>query len=237
LTAIADLAESLSRLRAETQLIVDTPWVNAVKMRANKTVSAIAKHRQELEERITFPAPNSPIPFIWLLRLLDAVRPEKSMIVSDTVCDFPNPFEILCLESSSAYFSSNAGIGGYALAASLGVQWASPESSVVCLTSDESALCYPQALWTASHYGLHVKFVIVNNLGRENFSVSLAANHDNRNRVLLDNPAIDLPELARSMRVPAASVGTISALESALQQMFETPGPYVLDVHIEDWLG
>ncbi|MGH9548258.1 MAG: thiamine pyrophosphate-dependent enzyme, partial [Terriglobales bacterium] len=53
-------------------------------------------------------------------------------------------------------------------------------------------------------------------------------------RVLLDNPAIDLPQLARSMRVPAVSVNTISSLESALQQMFETPGPYVLDVHIED---
>jgi benzoylformate decarboxylase len=236
LTAIADVTESLSRLRAEIQVIVDTNWVAAVKQRANRSIAAIAKHRQEVEESITFPAPNAPIPLIWLLRLLDAVRSQKSMVVSDVVCDFPNPFEILCLENSSAYFSSNAGIGGYALAAALGVQWSSPESSVVCLTSDESALCYPQALWTASHYGLHVKFVIINNLGRANFSVQLAAIPNNPNRVLLDNPAIDLPELARSMRVPSASVSTISALESSLQQMFETPGPYVLDVHIEDTL-
>ena len=52
--------------------------------------------------------------------------------------------------------------------------------------------------------------------------------------MLLDNPEIDVPALARSMKVPATSVETIAALEQSLQQMFETPGPYLLDVHIDD---
>lgn len=233
LTAIADIAESLSRLRAEIQLIVDSSWVTAARTRGSKTISKISERRQRIEDAISFPGPNAPIPLFWLLRLLDAVRPQKSMVVSDLVFDDANPFEVLNLEGSSSYFSSNGGIGGYALSAALGVQWSSPDSCVICLTSDESALTYPQALWTAAHYGLHVKFIVVNNLGRTNFSVRLAPMPD-ANRMLLDNPAIDFPELARSMRVPAATVGTIGSLETSLQYMFETPGPYVLDVHIDD---
>jgi thiamine pyrophosphate-dependent acetolactate synthase large subunit-like protein len=36
------------------------------------------------------------------------------------------------------------------------------------------------------------------------------------------------------MRVPAQSVDKIATLEKALQEMFRTPGPYVLDVHVRD---
>jgi len=237
LTANADIAETLSRLRTEIQLLVDSQWVTTVKQRGQKTITRISKHRQELEDTISFPSPMAPIPLFWLLRLLDAVRPQKSMLVCDLVSDAVNPYETLNLEGSSSYFSSNAGVSGYALAAALGVQWSSPESSVLCLTSDESALSYPQALWTAAHYGLHVKFVVVNNLGKTNLSLRLAPIDNNPNQVLIDNPPFDLPSLSRSMRVPAASVSTISQLETALQQMFETPGPYLLDVQIEDSQG
>jgi thiamine pyrophosphate-dependent acetolactate synthase large subunit-like protein len=36
------------------------------------------------------------------------------------------------------------------------------------------------------------------------------------------------------MRVPAAEVSIMSELENALQHMFETQGPCLLDVHITD---
>ncbi|HEY9715776.1 MAG TPA: thiamine pyrophosphate-binding protein, partial [Chroococcales cyanobacterium] len=140
LTATADIAETVARLRAEVQMIVDSTWVANVRTRSVQTTNAIGSRRQVIEESIPFPRPDAPIPMIWLLRLLDAVRPPQSMVVSDVVCDHANPYEVLSLEGSSAYFSSNAGVGGYALSAALGVQWASPEGVVVCLTTDESAL-------------------------------------------------------------------------------------------------
>jgi benzoylformate decarboxylase len=234
LTATADISESLARLRAEIQLVVDTNWVADVKMRTKETVSKISLKRQTLEETIPFPSPTSAIPMIWLLRLLDAVRPSKSIIVSDVVCDYANPYEILSLEGSSSFYATNAGVGGYALAGALGVQWASAGSVVISLTSDESALRSPQALWTASRYALPVKFIIINNLGRANFSMHLVPMVNNPHRVLLDSPTIDIRDIARSMKVPSYTVDTIAALESSLQLMFETPGPCVLDVHIDD---
>jgi benzoylformate decarboxylase len=236
LAATADIGESLSRLRAEVQLLVDSNWVAATKVRSEQTVAFIQKRRQILAETIPFPSSKAPIAMMWLLRLLDAVRPVKSMVVSDVVCDYANPYEILSLEGSAAYFSSNAGVGGYALCAALGVQWASPDGVVICLTSDGSALYGPQAFWTAAHYNLPVKFIVVNNLGRANFSLHLVPELNTTNRVLLDNPAVTIPQLAHSMRVPSSSVDTVSALEKSLQTMFETAGPFVLDVQIDTTL-
>jgi len=236
LAATADIGETLSRLRAEVQIVGDSNWVAAAKTRTEHTVQFIQKRRQIMADTIPFPTATSPIAMIWLLRLLDAVRPPKSMVVSDLVCDYANPYEILSLEGSSAYFSSNAGVGGYALCASMGVQWASPEGVVICLTSDGSALYGPQAFWTAAHYNLPVKFIVVNNLGRANFSLHLLPELNNANRKLLDNPTVTIPQLAHSMRVPSASVDTVAAFEKSLQTMFDKPGPFVLDVQIDTTL-
>jgi acetolactate synthase-1/2/3 large subunit len=237
LTTNADIAESLSRLRAEIQMLVDSKWVANVKSRGEATINQISHRRQVIDETISYPGPNSPIPLVWLLRLLDAVRPQKSLLVCDVYSDYGNPLEILNLEGSSAFFSSNAGVSGYAPSAALGVQWSAPDSSVVCLTTDESLLAYPQALWSASRYGLHVKFVVVNILGRSGFSLQLAPISNNPNFVLADNPDVSLTELAHSMRIPGLRISTIIQIENALQQMFETPGPYILDVLVEDSQG
>ncbi len=91
-------------------------------------------------------------------------------------------------------------------------------------------------LWTAAKYNLGIKFVVVNSLGRSNFSMHLVPMMNQLPRVLIDNPPINMEELARSMGVPAISVDTIAALETNLQIMFEKPGPCVLDVRVDDSL-
>ncbi len=234
LTAVADIGESLSRLRADIQLIVDSNWVNTAKMRANATVSMISQIREKQEEESGYPTVESPITLSWLLRLVDAVRPTSSVVVNDIVSDKADPFETLSLENSSSYFGTNSGIAGHGPAAALGVQWASPENVVVCITSDESILYYPQALWTAAHYGLHVKFVVVNSLGRTNYNVRLTPSVRSEARIFLDNPPLAFTELSQAMRVPGATVSLMANLEDSLKEMFDTPGPFLLDVHIDE---
>jgi benzoylformate decarboxylase len=234
LVANADIGESLSRVRAEIQLFVESNWVTASKLRANQTIAEISNRRQEQDDAAGYPSSQAPISLNWLLRLLDSVRPQNSLICNDLVCESADPYEILNLENSSSYFGSNGGIAGHAPAAALGVQWASPESVVVCITSDESVLYYPQAFWTASHYGLAVKFVIVNSLGRANFNVRLSPLVRSEARIVLDNPALSFTELAHSMSVGGGSVSSMGQLEAALKVMFETPGPFVLDVHVQE---
>ena len=159
---------------------------------------------------------------IWLLRLLDAVRPAKSIIVSDVVCDYANPFEILSLEGSSSFFASNAGIGGYARSASLGVQWAKHRqhrhlSHIRRIGAALAARALDRRALRSARQVRHSQ-----QSGTSNFSMHLVPMLNNPHRVLLDSPPIDMRDLARSMKVPAYSVDTIAALETSLQKMFET---------------
>jgi len=234
LAAVADIGESLARIRAEIQMVSNNPLVDVCKRRAHNTIAYVSSRRQELEEKLAFPGSNAPISLLWLLRMVDAVRPQKSVIVSDLVNDLCDPVHVLNLESSSSFFSLNSGVQGYGMGASLGIQWASPDHQVIALTSDLSALTAPQALWTAAHYGLHTKYIVINNLGRSTYNLQLLSTPGSPLRVQLDNPPVSFRELASSMRVPAAQVSIISELENALQHMFETQGPCLLDVHISD---
>ena len=97
---------------------------------------------------------------------LDGARPSNSIIVTDLMGSKFDPCYIMSLEASSAYFASNSGRRWFLpQRPALGTQWASPENPVVCITTDQSLLQCPQALWTAAHYNLNVKFIIVNSRG------------------------------------------------------------------------
>lgn len=234
LAAVADIGETLSRIRAEIQLVSTNAFVGVTRKRAHNTIAFVSKRRQELEEQLAYPGTDASISLLWLLRMIDACRPAKSVIVSDLVNDLCDPVQVLNLESSSSFFSLNSGVQGYGLGASLGIQWASPDHQVIALTSDLSALVAPQALWTAAHYGLHTKYIVINNLGRSTYNLQLLSSPGSPLRVQLDNPPVSFKELASSMRVPAGQISTMAELEPALQHMFETQGPCLLDVHISD---
>ncbi len=234
LSATADISETLCALRAEIQLVVESSWVHAAKQRAISTIAEVGGRRCELDELSPFPNPDAKIPMIWLLRLLDAVRPARSTVVCDLFCDSVNPFEVLTLEGSSDYFSSNAGVGGYAVCAVQGVQLAHPEGAVICLTTDESALCSPQALWTAAHHGMPIKFIVLNTMGRAKYASHLIPSIGAMNQAVLVRPEIRMTSYATAVGIPSSSVSTILALEQVLQKVFESPGAYFLDVQIDE---
>ncbi len=232
LAANADIAETLSRLRAEIQLIVDSHWVQMARTRAQSNISKIAKVKQQFEETLSYPDASTPVPLFWLYRVLDSVRPQKSTIVTDLVAGSTTPMDVMSLETSSSFYSINSGGEGYALSAAMGVQVASPESTVICLTSDHSLLQYPQALWTAAHYHLNVKVVLVNTLGTVNYNLQLPGL--TRVNASFDNPQVFFPDLTASMTIKSQRVLTMAQLEPALTKMFESNSPFIVDVRIQE---
>jgi benzoylformate decarboxylase len=235
-TANADLSETLSRLRAEIQLIADAKWCTVARTKAQNTIDAISRERQTLEEELVYPRPEEPVSLFWLLRILDGARPTSSIIVTDMVGSAWDPSFIMSLEGSSSYFASNSGVDGFAAAAALGTQWASPESPVVAITSDQSFLQTPQSLWTAAHYNLNVKFVIVNSRGTNNLTSEIetyvSEGGGQSSRFPLDKPEVGFTALSQSMSVPSAAVASMGELEAALTKAFEDKGPFLLDVRV-----
>ena len=228
----ADIAETLSRLRAELQLQVDKSWLKAANVRARNTISEIAEKRQKFETALNFPDPNSQTPLFWLLRILDGTRPQKSVIVSDINEASCQPFEVLSLESGSSFFSSTSGVSGYASGATMGIQWAGKDIPVICITGDESFLGYPQALWTAGHYQLNSKFIIAKTQGVHSLKIAPSAPTKKALRWQFSDPRIDLKQLAEGFGIQGESVRTFGDLEPAISRLFETKGPRLLEVDV-----
>ncbi|MBP6744000.1 thiamine pyrophosphate-binding protein [bacterium] len=227
--ATADIAESLSRLRAEIQLIADNNWLNTARKRTQDNIKSISSERQKLEENLVYPKENDPISLFWLLRSLDGARSSGSIVVTDIVGTMADPAVVMSLEGSSSYFASNSGVDGYAIGAALGTQWASPESTVVCITSDQSFLQATQALWTAAHYVLNTKVILVNNGGSDSLNLHLGnADH----QFPLDCPEIEFSQLAKAMTIQALKAETMGQLEHALGMMFDSTGPFLIDARI-----
>src|SRR5690606_20678262 len=167
----ADISETLSRIRAEIQLAADNNFLNTARERSRSTAIKNNERRQRLESELSLPDPDKPANLAWLLKILDGVRPERTVLVSDIFSEHAMPAEILSLESGSSYFSSNSGVNGYAPGAALGLQWSSKNIPAICLTGDESFLANPQVLWMAAHHGLNVKFIIANTRGAKRLNL------------------------------------------------------------------
>ena len=228
----ADIAETLSRIRAELQLQVDKSWLKAVNVRARNTISEISENRQLIESQLNFPDPNSETPLFWLMKILDGIRPQKSVIVSEILHPSCQPFDVLSLESGSSFFSAISGIPGYATGATLGIQWAGKDIPVVCITGDESFLGYPQALWTAGHYQLNSKFIVAKTQGLSSLKIAPSAPTKKTIRWQFSTPRIDLKELSESFGIPAESAKTFGQLEPAITKLFEDQGPRFLEVDV-----
>ncbi|MBI4534372.1 MAG: thiamine pyrophosphate-binding protein [Candidatus Melainabacteria bacterium] len=227
-SASADIAESLSKLRAELQLLVDNQWVANAKLRTANLASWVKAKRKTLELNAC-PTHGPSIPLRVFLRLLDSLRPKKSTIVNDLGSYAKLPLQAMNFESSTSYCGTNGEAPGWGLSAALGLQLASPDYTVICLTSDTSLLSQPQGLWTASHYNLAVKTIVLN---RQRYDLLWAKSLGCHNEATkIEKPLVQLVELANSLGVPANSVASMSAVERALVELIEARGPYLLDVH------
>jgi benzoylformate decarboxylase len=229
LYANADIAESLSRMRAEIQLLSDSAWVGVATKRAKTTVDALASKKSVFEESLVPPNPNDDITIFWLTRLLDQWRPENSSIISDLAADAVQIEEVLSLQSSSAYISTSGGIAGYALAASIGAQMASPKTMMICLTSAQSFMHSPQALSTAAQFKLPLKFMVIRGPASAGIGYQRTHIHDRPNILKDDMDTENLAQVSGSLGAPAVRISKVGEIEAALKGWFKQKTPSLIE--------
>ncbi len=120
---------------------------------------------------------------------------------------------------------------------------------VICTTGDGDAIFgnLPSALWTCSHYGLGVLYVILNNAcwGIEWSPIEKATEHWAKKArdfefLDLENPRIDYTEMAAAFSVLSCRVQTPQEFECALDEgiaMAYKNKPMVIDVMLEKATG
>ncbi|MBI0095598.1 MULTISPECIES: acetolactate synthase 2 catalytic subunit [Gilliamella] len=130
--------------------------------------------------------------------------------------------------------SSGLGTMGFGLPAAIGAQMARPNDCVICVSGDGSFMMNVQELTTIKRKKLPVKIVLIDNqrLGMVRQWQELFFNERYSETNLSDNP--DFLMLAKAFEIPGEIITKKSEINSALDNMFNSSGAYLLHVRIDE---
>jgi thiamine pyrophosphate-dependent acetolactate synthase large subunit-like protein len=201
--------------------------------------------REEAEKART----KTPIDAVWIGRVVSDVKTEDAIICGRYGGAAPQLIKTLEFTQPGTRLGAASGHMGYGIAGALGVKLARPECPVISFLQDGS-FYYGEAgaaLWTASHYGIPVLFITLNDRAYGAITRGLARyrrwsyTHDYPAGVWIRDPAIRFADIARANGVWAATVEDPGALKSTLATAWELVTkdgkPAFLDVICETPVG
>jgi benzoylformate decarboxylase len=210
---------------------------------AARTKAALARlakenwtaRRKDVAERIATRAKASPIDPDWLTLQIAEHLPRNAVVVNEGLTSSRHITDLVPFRDRYDFHALASGGIGWGVPAAVGVALAQAPRPVCCYSGDGSAMYSIQALWTAAHHKLPITYVIANNGGYRIIKQRLKSFHGNDHYIGMDfaDPAIDFAALARSMGMPAETVGDPAAVGPALERAFSTPGPKLLDVVVD----
>ncbi|KAA1187964.1 acetolactate synthase 2 catalytic subunit [Photorhabdus heterorhabditis] len=130
--------------------------------------------------------------------------------------------------------SSGLGAMGLGIPAAIGAQIARPEDMVICVSGDGSFMMNVQELGTIKRKQLPVKILLLDNqrLGMVRQWQELFFDKRYSETTLTDNP--DFVALAKAFDIPGQHITEKSQIDEALDALFNSKGPYLLQVSIEE---
>jgi len=136
------------------------------------------------------------------------------------------------MNSNTLITSGGLGTMGFGLPAAMGAQVGQPEKTVVLLAGDGGFQMTLQELGTIFQYNLPVKMMILNN----NFLGMVRQWQDlfmDKRYAETNMPTPDFPLMAKAFGIDSHIVDERENLNKAIDDMLNTPGPYLLEVKIE----
>ncbi len=134
-------------------------------------------------------------------------------------------------QSKSNITSGGLGTMGFALPAAIGAKFGAPERTVIAIAGDGGFQMTLQELGTIMQCELNVKMIILNNefLGMVRQWQEL---FNDRRYSFVDIQSPDFVGLAKSYRIAGQKVTERRTIKSALKEMLDFPGPYLLEVMV-----
>ncbi|MBI2851357.1 MAG: thiamine pyrophosphate-binding protein [Chloroflexi bacterium] len=233
-----DIKLSVAALTSALKRNLSPEYRKAAKSRAE----AIAAERQKTKAGWLAQAEKEknslPMHASRFARELAEVLQPGTIIVDESWSYSPTILQYLDFPEPNRYFRHRGVSIGQGMPIALGVQLAMPDKPVVALIGDGSAAWCPQTLWTAAHYKIPVKFIILHNasyrLVKQNKMRQLGEQVRNKSLGLdLDNPVIDFCQLAKSMSIRGQRVDHPDKLEKTLKSALESGNPELVEVPVE----
>lgn len=134
-------------------------------------------------------------------------------------------------KSRSNVTSGGLGTMGFALPAAIGAKYGAQDRTVVAVIGDGGFQMTCQELGTIMQCGVDVKIIILNNhfLGMVRQWQEL---FNQRRYSFVDIESPDFVALAAAYRIPGKSISVREDLVSALKEMLETKGSFLLEVNV-----
>jgi len=178
------------------------------------------------------PEPADPMPVAWVLRELAERMPDGAILVEEAPSTKGDLHAQVRIARAGTYYTTASGGLGYAVPAAVGLKLARPDTAVVCVVGEGSAMYTPQAIWTAARHGAAVCFVVLNN-SHYGILKSFGDLLGTAGVPGLDVPGIDVIALARGFGAGGERVERAEDLPRALERALGADGPYVLDVVVD----
>ncbi|HDI3035150.1 TPA: acetolactate synthase 2 catalytic subunit [Cronobacter turicensis] len=193
----------------------------------------VAALRSEHDWRYDHPGEDIFAPL--LLKQLSDRKPANSVVTTDV-----GQHQMWAAQhmrfSRPENFITSSGLGtmGFGLPAAVGAQVARPEDTVICVTGDGSFMMNIQELGTVKRKQLPLKIVLLDNqrLGMVRQWQQLFFSERYSETNLSDNP--DFLTLASAFGIAGQRITRKDQVEAALETMFNSEGPYLLHVSIDE---
>jgi benzoylformate decarboxylase len=225
--------------------LTDDPFMAAAALMGQSVVGGI---RESLRELVTMgrdtPRPMQPgreptsrLPLAdplsdrLLLQTLAQLRSPDSIIVEEAPSSREPMHDHLPILRPDTFYTCSSGGLGHSLPAAVGIALARPESRVIALLGDGSAMYAIQGLWTAAQLRLPMTFIIINN-GRYEALRQLGVRLGNERPVGLQLPGIDFVELAQAQGCEGVLVSRAAELEPVLRRALASAGPVLVEVRV-----
>jgi acetolactate synthase-1/2/3 large subunit len=228
IAAVALHADARLAVEALTPLITE---VNRASWIAEFADCAATEYEKVIKPSL-YPT-TGPLKMSEVVRVLSEKTAGGAVVVADVGQHQMMAARYYRFSKPDSYITSGGlGTMGFALPAALGAKVAAPDREVIAIIGDGGFQMTCQELGTIAQEKTGVKIVILNNnyLGMVRQWQEMF--FDNRySFVQLDNP--DFVMLAKAFGIEAETVHERSDLNSAVERMLETKGPYLLDVRCE----
>jgi len=202
------------------------------------------KKRTDAAERASDAAVRDDVPMYasrFMQDLAAAVGPD-TVIFDEALTNSPDLTRYFPPDVPGNYFQTRGGSLGVGVPGAIGLKLANPEKTVIGFSGDGGSMYTIQALWTAAHHDIDVKFVICNNHSYRILKYNIQQYWRERHFSERDFPAsfdikhpdIRFAEMAMGMGVQATRVEKPDQVGPAIEKMLAHKGPYLVDLVLTD---
>ncbi len=168
-----------------------------------------------------------------VLAQLASMRPANSIIVEEAPSHRGAMHNHLPITEPDGFYTTASGGLGHGLPAAIGVALGKPNTRVIALLGDGSAMYAIQGLWSAAALKLPISFIIMNNRRYEALH-SFGRHFGLSNLQGTDLDGLDFVRLAKGQGVRACRIADVAGLSDALTASFNDELPTLIEVLLDE---